>query len=230
MYVLRRLAMVRKTKEDALATRNLILDTAEGVFQHRGVAASSLQEIAQAAGLTRGAIYWHFQNKADLFEAMMQRVVLPLEHALNADSAQEIADPLGSVRQGVADLLAKLAHDPQVRRVFEIASLKVEYAGDLQVLREQRVASRETCMDDLERLFGLAADQGQIGRQLPARVAARGLFAAVDGLMLHWLLDPQSFDLELAGHQMLDIYLQGLIGSRPAAIPAVRMVEFAITD
>lgn len=222
--------MVRKTKEDAWATRNLILDTAEAVFQRHGVAASSLQEIAQAAGLTRGAIYWHFQNKADLFEAMMQRVVLPLEHALNADGAQDTADPLGSVRQGVADLLAKLAHDPQVRRVFEIASLKVEYAGDLQVLREQRVASRETCMDDLERLFGLAADQGQIGRHLPARVAARGLFAAVDGLMLHWLLDPQSFDLELAGHQMLDIYLQGLIGSRAASNPAVRMVEFATTD
>ena len=192
--------------------------------------AQRVRDSAQAAGLTRGAIYWHFQNKADLFEAMMQRVVLPLEHALNADSAQDTADPLGSVRQGVADLLAKLAHDPQVRRVFEIASLKVEYAGDLQVLREQRVASRETCMDDLERLFGLAADQGQIGRHLPARVAARGLFAAVDGLMLHWLLDPQSFDLELAGHQMLDIYLQGLIGSRAASNPAVRMVEFATTD
>jgi TetR/AcrR family transcriptional regulator, acrAB operon repressor len=114
--------------------------------------------------------------------------------------------------------------------VFEIATLKVEYAGDLQVLREQRVASRETCMDDLERLFGIAADQGQIGRHLPARVAARGLFAAVDGLMLHWLLDPQSFDLEFAGHQMLDIYLEGLTGSRPAANPAVRMVEFATTD
>jgi TetR/AcrR family transcriptional regulator, acrAB operon repressor len=230
MYVLRRLAMVRKTKEDALATRNLILDTAEGVFQHRGVAASSLQEIAQAAGLTRGAIYWHFQNKADLFEAMMQRVVLPLEHALNADSAQEAADPVGSVRQGVADLLAKLVHDPQVRRVFEIASLKVEYAGDLQVLRERRVASRETCMDDLERLFGMAVEKGQIGRHMPARVAARGMFAMVDGLMLHWLLDPESFDLELAGRQMLDIYLQGLTESRPAAISPVRMVEFATTE
>ncbi len=74
--------MVRKTKQDALATRDLILDTAECVFQRRGVAATSLQEIAQAAGLTRGAIYWHFQNKADVFAAMMQRVVLPLEHTL----------------------------------------------------------------------------------------------------------------------------------------------------
>lgn len=219
--------MVRKTKEEALATRNLILDTAECVFQRRGVAATSLQEIAQAAGLTRGAIYWHFQNKADIFEAMMQRVVLPLEQALNVSAAQEAADPLACLRQGVEDLLAQLVHDPQIRRVFEIATLQVEYAGDLQVLRERRVASREACMADVQRLLTLAAEKGQIGEQWLPAVTARGLCAMVDGLMINWLLDPQVFDLQLAGRQMLDTYVQGLIRSRTAQSAPVRMVEFA---
>ena len=49
--------MVRRTKEDALATRNRILDTAECVFERRGVSRTSLNEIALAAGVTRGAIY-----------------------------------------------------------------------------------------------------------------------------------------------------------------------------
>ena len=54
--------MARKTKEDALITRDLILDAAERVFLRRGVARTALQEIAEEANLTRGAIYWHFQN------------------------------------------------------------------------------------------------------------------------------------------------------------------------
>ena len=65
--------MARRTKEDALVTRDLLLDAAERVFQRRGVSRTSLQEIAQEAGLTRGAIYWHFENKADVFDAMLQR-------------------------------------------------------------------------------------------------------------------------------------------------------------
>ena len=105
--------MVRKTKQDAQATRARILDTAECVFQRKGVSATSLQEIAQAAGLTRGAIYWHFQNKADLFDAMLQRVVLPLECSLEHRDADEDTDPLVALRCGIGDVLAISVHaDP----------------------------------------------------------------------------------------------------------------------
>ena len=71
--------MARRTKEDADATRQALLDAAEAVFYAKGVGRASLAEIAQAAGATRGAIYWHFKDKVDLFNAMMDRVTLPLE-------------------------------------------------------------------------------------------------------------------------------------------------------
>ena len=58
--------MPRKTKEEAQETRQRILDAAERVFQMQGVSRTSLAHIADAAGVTRGAIYWHFRNKADL--------------------------------------------------------------------------------------------------------------------------------------------------------------------
>src|SRR4051812_40843078 len=67
--------MARRTKEEAKETRNRILDTAEKVFVKKGVSNTSLAQLAQAAGLSRGAIYWHFRNKAALFDAMMKRVV-----------------------------------------------------------------------------------------------------------------------------------------------------------
>ncbi|MGN1056456.1 MAG: TetR family transcriptional regulator, partial [Comamonas sp.] len=69
--------MARRTKEDAEMTRNQLLDAAQAVFFSKGVAGASLADIAQAASLTRGAIYWHFKDKADLFDALMKRTTLP---------------------------------------------------------------------------------------------------------------------------------------------------------
>ena len=74
--------MARRTKENAIATRSSLIDAAEQVFCEKGVSRASLSDIAQAAGATRGAIYWHFKDKLDLFGAMMDRVTLPLEQGL----------------------------------------------------------------------------------------------------------------------------------------------------
>lgn len=87
--------MVRRTKEEALETRNRILDAAEHVFFEKGVSRSSLADIAQAAGVTRGAIYWHFENKGDLFTAMFDRVILPLDEMKAATVDPDEPDPLG---------------------------------------------------------------------------------------------------------------------------------------
>lgn len=212
--------MVRKTKEDAQATRTLILDTAEHVFQRRGVAATTLQEIAHAAGLTRGAIYWHFQNKADVFDAMLQRVALPLECSFDVGGASATADPLAFLRRGIGDVLAQLVRDVQVQRVLEIAMYKVEYAGDLHVVRERRITSRNRMLADVERVLALAAARGQIGPNPAPRLAAMGLHALIDGLLYNWLLDPQAFDLQVAGLQLLDTYLRGLTaGATTGGLP-----------
>lgn len=209
--------MARRTKQDALATRNLILDTAERVFQRRGVSRTSLHEIAQAAGLTRGAIYWHFENKAELFDAMMLRVTLPLESSMDCGGLAGALVPLDFLRRGVAQALRQTVSDPQVRRVFEIASHKTEYVDELQVIRDRRIAFREECLADLERLFAAAMKLGQIGRHIAASVAARGAHALIDGLLHNWLLDPSAFDLEVVGLAALDTYLAGLF---PARVPA----------
>ena len=67
--------MARRTKDEAEQTRDAILDAAEKVFYKRGVARTSLDEIARAAKVTRGAVYWHFKDKMELSEAMVERAV-----------------------------------------------------------------------------------------------------------------------------------------------------------
>ena len=103
--------MARRTKEEALATRDRILDTAELLFQQRGVSRTSLHDLATAAGVTRGAIYWHFQDKADVFNAMMSRVCLPLEESCGACEVALAEDPLATIRAGLVDMFRRTVDD-----------------------------------------------------------------------------------------------------------------------
>jgi TetR/AcrR family transcriptional regulator, acrAB operon repressor len=202
--------MVRRTKEEAQATRELILDTAEVVFHERGVSRSSLNDIAQAAGLTRGAIYWHFQDKADVFNAMMKRVTLPLEETALRSDDPSLDDPLAYMRDNFIRALRLTVNDPQVRRVFEIATHKVEYVGELQAVRDRHLATRDECLLHAQRGITLAMQRGLLPKRIPARTAALGMHALIDGLIQNWMLDPEAFDLVRVGTQVLDAYLAGL--------------------
>lgn len=75
---------MRRTKEDSEKTRTAILLAAEELFLEKGVSHTSLEQIARAAGVTRGAVYWHFQNKAHLFNEMLNQVRLPPEQLTGA--------------------------------------------------------------------------------------------------------------------------------------------------
>ena len=107
--------MARRTKHEAQATRSLILDTAELVFEQRGASGSSLHEIARAAGLTRGAIYWHFKDKAALFDAMMERAHMPLEAAGVSSGLRGADITVSQMRDGLVAALKHVVTDPQMR-------------------------------------------------------------------------------------------------------------------
>ncbi len=212
--------MARKTKEDALITRDRILDAAELVFEQRGVSRCSLQEIAQAACVTRGAIYWHFDNKADLVNAMFQRVTLPLEEAISRSADPNTVDPLHEVRNSLLNALRKTVACPQVQRVFVIKMQKLEYVDELLAVRDKRVATRVGLIDQVAIGLKRAMAEGQIDRRVPARASAIALHALISGLIENWLLDPKAFDLVKVGTHALNAYLAGLAQPRPVPTTA----------
>lgn len=202
--------MPRRSKEDALATRNSLLDAAERVFLDKGVAGTSLNDIALAAGTTRGAIYWHFQDKADLFNAMMDRVTLPLQDAIAHVDVGPDGDPVMRLRQGLRLAFEKTVHDPQTRRVFEVATQKVEYVASLCAVHARHLQVRDAWVESIRTALAQGARQRGVELAIPPEAAARGLGSLADGLLQNWLLDPSAFDLEAVGAQAVDTYLQGL--------------------
>jgi len=211
--------VARRTKEEALETRNSLLDAAELVFDARGVAGASLQEVAERAGVTRGAVYWHFDDKVDLFNAMMDRAILPFEQHWLVASPDDAADPLRRLREVLCDILRQTATDARLQRVLAISTQKVEYVGELGGIRERHLRVRDQALRRIDGLLRLASREGQLAPGVGPRAAARALHALVDGLIANWMLDRDAFDLRRVGHRAVEQLLAGLSGR---AVPARR--------
>ena len=202
--------MARRTKEDAMATRDSLLDAAELLFLEQGVSRTTLQHIATAAGVTRGAIYWHFADKAALFYAMMERAKMPLERAIEMIGQDPQSDPVHELRDMVLCVFRVTAGDPKTRRVFEIATFKLELVDEMASVRERRLEGKGRWIALAEDRIKAGIRQGQLREGLPVRAVALGLYALLDGLMRSWLLNPNGFNLVKMGQQILDLHLDSL--------------------
>lgn len=222
--------MARRTKEEALETRHKLLDSAEHLFQAQGVSRTSLQDIARHAGTTRGAIYWHFKDKASLFNAMMERVTLPLEACFIHDEGEPNGDcganvcALSRIRHVTMNALAQIMNDAQTRRVFEIATKNVEYVGELQAVHLRHLQVRQDFLNRIELSINAASRQTNLMPATPAATAAQGLHALIDGLIQNWLLDPQAFNLLEVGQSVMNVYLRGL-GFTNGLAPAIKATQ-----
>ncbi|MBW5799859.1 TetR family transcriptional regulator [Halomonas elongata] len=197
--------MARRTKAEAEATREALLDAAEEVFFEKGVACTSLEQIARHAGMTRGAVYWHFRNKADLFRAMLDRVRMPFEE-LVAETAPSNASPLEAIRLGCQQGFHRL-EQPRHRRVHATLLHRCEFFSDIDPRAlESEMASE--CLDALLIYLRKARDQGLLREDLSPENATRLLQATLSGLFHDWLRDPEAFSLYKYGTQLVDIQLR----------------------
>lgn len=199
--------MARKTKEDALETRNQLLDAAEKVFFEKGFGQTSLMDIAEAAGLSRGAIYWHFKNKSDLFEAMADRIRLPLENLTDACADEKEPNPLGKLRDFWIQVLRETTRNPRRKRVLSILFFKCELNSEAKQLEIRRQTACLEYLQDIEKCLKNAIDKGQLPANLNVHQAAIANHALISGLISNWLFLPGSFDLDNYAETMIDSYL-----------------------
>jgi len=210
---------MRRTKEDAQLTREKLLDAAELLFASKGVSGTSLQEIAQQAGLTRGALYWHFKDKGELFNAMMRRSTLPLEEALQRAADSTSDSPLTEVRKNLLYTMERVVKDPQTRRVFEIATQKIEYINEMTAAKERHLQAMANKRRFIEAAFKRARKLGQIGPQVSPGACSAGLMAMMSGLLNTWMLDSTQFNLQTVAAKSIDTFLDGLRKDAPQVKP-----------
>ncbi|VVO42560.1 efflux system transcriptional repressor EmhR [Pseudomonas fluorescens] len=196
--------MVRRTKEEAQETRSQILEAAEKAFHERGVARTTLADIATLAGVTRGAIYWHFSNKADLLQAMLDALHEPLDEMARASEDAAELDPLGCMRKLLIHLFHQVALDPKTQRINDILFHKCELTDEMCDLRQQRRVATLDCNVRIGLALRNAVNRGQLPENLDTTRAAISLHAFIDGILYQWLLAPDAFELHREAERLVD--------------------------
>lgn len=200
------LPMARRTKAEAAATREALLDAAEEVFLEKGVARTSLEQIARHAGVTRGAVYWHFRNKADLFQAMLGRVRMPFQELVAEIGDPSLVErPLEAIRLAILKGFERL-EQPQYRRVHVILIHHCEVFGDIDPLAMQNEMADEAC-GALADYFACAARLGHLRDDLSPVIAAELMQAMLGGLFHDWLRNHERFSLVAKGRELVDTQL-----------------------
>ncbi|MBL1269458.1 MAG: TetR family transcriptional regulator [Halomonas sp.] len=195
--------MARKTKAEAAATREALLHAAEEVFFAKGVARTSLEQIARHAGLTRGAVYWHFKNKGDLFMALVEQVRMPFQSLMDeVDKADAELSPLESIRLACHAGLVRL-EQPSYQRILSILLHRCEFFSDINPLEMQDKIGNE-CFEEMRDVFVLAKQQKILREDLSPEMATRLMQSMLGGLFHDWLRNPEAFSISERGGELID--------------------------
>jgi len=193
---------MRRTKADAEETRQQILTAAEQVFYEKGVANASMEDVARAAGVTRGAIYWHFANRTELFLELSRSVRLPQEDLIARELEAENADVLSVLERAGGDWLELLSADAQRQRILSIL-LRCDYSGEFASVCERQVDIDAEHMRALETAFAKACRQGGLAACWTPQTAATALRWMIKGICAEWLLFGRRFDIAREGREGL---------------------------
>lgn len=182
--------MVRRTKAEAEQTRQQIVAAARRVFHQRGVRCSSLEQIALAAGVTRGAVYWHFEDKAELFFAVRNEGYETLSQCMVAAlSGNASRDPLAAIAQALHAVFQLLQQDELARQTLEILLLRCEYTDELGSALQIVFESHRTLLEALRQAYERALSLGAARAGFPAEVLAMETLTFLTGLTERWIVD-----------------------------------------
>ena len=201
---------MRRTRRESERTRRGILAAARKVFARQGVTRTTFEEIAAAAGVTRGAIYWHFADKTELFFAMREQVAVPMIDQIDlALLRADGSDPLCGVERFLRDILEALEGDAAARQTFQIMGFKCEYVGEFErELALQRLRCSELIFK-LTQAYGRAQRAGRLRVGLRPAMAALETCSFLMGLTRLWLLDAKRSLVRRAARRLISAHVAG---------------------
>ncbi|MEZ4601313.1 MAG: TetR family transcriptional regulator [Syntrophotaleaceae bacterium] len=202
--------MARKTREETEQTRLGILHSALELFHEKGYSRTTLEQIARRAGVTRGAIYWHFKDKVDLFLGLKDEIEQSAGIRLE-DLLLWPVESLDDLRQGALRLFRHIEGSEQFRRYFEIVLYRAEFTEELQpLLLKYRDKLQRLQQRDQENMTRLQR-AGKVRVEVDCARAALGFRCLFVGILDNWFMDTGLFPLVDEGGGLLKDYLDGLL-------------------
>lgn len=200
---------MKRTKEEAAVTRATLLKAALTLFSTKGYAATSIEDITQAARMTRGALYHHFQSKADLYNTLVEEV-----SARGADIVQQAVAEGGTfteiLKRVFVRQLAYIENDKEARAVMELALFKTGSHPELQAGKDKQIKAGKAMLNGIAQAMQIGISSGELRTDISPKEMALSFVAFQNGVIQLWLAAPKSFSLMESAETFADILLHGL--------------------
>ncbi len=206
--------MARKTKKESEETRQALLDSAAMLFMRQGVAKTTLQDIANHAKVTRGAVYWHFNNKDVLIQVLWERNAgEPHQRFLQQlGDLRTSAAPDRVFRDAITGIVQHVARQPNLGQAIRIAMHCVEFTNEQSELQRFLRSRRNELHGGIQRAILHLERRGLLTANLPPKVLTQSLMSYLFGVV-NTYLEPGHHPLNLAqdGIPMLNLVLDGML-------------------
>lgn len=205
--------MVRKTKEDTELTYHALLNAATRLFIQQGIANTTLNDIAQTAGMTRGALYWHFDNKDAVIKALWERNADALHNSFQKELRHlDINDPAGHFRRILYGVIQQVVEEPEIGQAIRIIMHNVEFTDEETELQFYLRKKREVLYNAMEFAFKALKKQGCLSSSLSPKLLSQAVMSYLYGLT-HSQLDPgeQTINLKKNGSLLFDLLLDSML-------------------
>jgi len=181
------------------------------VFSRQGFAASTLEDIASEAGVTRGAVYWHFSGKAELYQTLLAEGSLRSLDALNEIFSAE-SSPTVMLRHLLVRSLEFLEEDETWQQIIELTLFKSEpgIVDSTGTGLEQKYQGAMDLAHRIEHILREGIASGEIRADLDIQTAALSFNALINGTILIWFQSSKAFSLRSIASSLADIYLLGV--------------------
>jgi len=201
--------MARKTKEEALKTYHAILDASAELFNKQGASHTTLNDIAQHTGMTRGAVYWHFDNKEDVIKALWQRDASHLlKSTFEALLKLEEPEPVDHFKTTIKQMINDISVDEKASQALRIVMNSTEATTqqtDLQVFLENKA---QNIYRHLLIAIQNLADKQLLRKDYTPELLTGALWSYAHGLIdINMQERCNRISLALEGDQLIELFL-----------------------
>lgn len=197
---------MRRTKEEAELTRQTIIDAGLILFSEQGVSQTCLMQIAKRAKVSRGAVYWHFKNKWEIFDALFSRYSGRIEELAGAGQEESESDPLGRLSELLHFMLINVATRDDFRNIFKIF-LHERFMRENKDVPQRISEVIEQSLEDKRNTLENAKRKGQLPKDLDTRAGARMIHTMIEGIVHSALQAPDIYDLEKQADRYVETVL-----------------------
>ncbi|MFC0338086.1 transcriptional regulator, TetR family [Kushneria avicenniae] len=207
---------MRKTKEEAELTRQALINAAEHLFIEKGLSRTTHNDIATRAGVTRGALNWHFpEGKSGILSALLERKRQMPERLANHLAQCELGAqaPVSIMRLTLIQDLQSLSRDEQLQRILLLTNSRNEFIGEFAWVNEKLDLHMRECRDIISHILerGLSCGEITLRGELDADMAASLLLSCIKGTATDWLLKQTLFELARDSEMVVNTLIEGIV-------------------